>query len=157
MANPVERAAVAFASSRPGSFFYVHVAPHIDRVLMPMTGGKLTTGGFGRVGMLTVTGAKTGKRRHTPLVFTRDGDNVVLVASRGGAPSHPAWYRNIAANPDVRFSINGDDRAYTAHEADAEERERIWPRCVQRYPGYETYRQRAGERVIPVMILEPRA
>src|SRR5438034_23355 len=107
-----ERAAEAAVASRPGAWFFIHVAPRIDRQLLKLTKGKVTTAGLDRVGFLKVRGAKSGKERITPLVFTRDGDNVLLVASRGGDVKHPAWYLNVAANPDVRFSISGDERAY---------------------------------------------
>jgi deazaflavin-dependent oxidoreductase (nitroreductase family) len=150
-----QRVAETAAASRPGSWFFVHVAPRIDRQLLKLTDGKVTTAGFDRVGFLKVRGAKSGKERITPLVFTRDGENVLLVASRGGDVKHPAWYLNVAANPDVRFSIAGDDRAYLAHTAGDEERERLWPRVVRRYSGYAVYQRRAGDRRIPVIVLEP--
>ena len=151
-----DRFAEALAASRPGAFFYVHIGPHIDRVLMPLTGGRVTTGGFGRVGMLKVRGGKSGVERHTPLVYTRDGDNVLLVASRGGDVRHPAWYRNVVANPDVTFSIDGDERPYTARAAGAAERPRLWELVTRRYAGYAVYQRRAGDREIPVVVLEPR-
>jgi deazaflavin-dependent oxidoreductase (nitroreductase family) len=150
------RLATSIASSRPGAFFYVHVAPHIDRVLMPLTRGRLTSGGLGRVGMLRVRGVKSGIERHTPLVYTRDEDNVLLVASRGGDVKHPAWYRNVTANPDVTFSIDGDERSYMARTARSEERGRLWELVNRTYPGYAVYQRRAGDREIPVVVLEPR-
>lgn len=151
-----ERLAEPLAASRPGAWFYVHVAPHIDRPLMALTRGRLTTGGMKRVGMLRVKGAKSGAERQTPLVYTRDGDNLVLVASRGGDVKHPAWYRNVVANPDVGFSIRGEESTYRARVATAEERSRLWKLCTRRYGGYDTYQRRAGEREIPLIVLEPR-
>ena len=82
---------------------------------------------------------------------------MLLVASRGGDVKHPAWYRNLVANPDVRFSKDGDERAYRARTATAEERPRLWELCTRRYPGYAVYQRRAGAREIPVMVLEPAA
>ena len=151
-----ERLAERLASSRPGAYFFVTLAPRIDRFLIAHTGGRITTGGVGRVGMLKVRGAKSGIERRTPLVFTRDGDSILLVASRGGDVKHPAWYRNVVANPDVRFSISGDERAYTARTAYAAERPRLWKLVTRRYGGYEVYQRRAGAREIPVVVLEPR-
>jgi deazaflavin-dependent oxidoreductase (nitroreductase family) len=151
-----ERFAEGLAASRPGAWFYVHIAPPIDRVLMRLTRGRLTTGGMRRVGMLKVKGAKTGIERQTPLVYTRDGDNVLLVASRGGDAKHPAWYRNVVANPDVSFTIRGEERLYRGRTAQSEERPRLWKLVVRRYGGYLTYQQRAGDREIPVVVLEPR-
>jgi deazaflavin-dependent oxidoreductase (nitroreductase family) len=152
-----ERAAEAIASSRPGGWFYVNVAPAIDRRLFPLTGGRLTTAGRGRAGLLRVRGAKTGHLRETPLVFARDGDKVILVASRGGDVKHPAWYRNIVANPDVTFTIEGEEREYTAHGAEGPERARAWFIANERYAGYAVYQRRTEGREIPVIVLEPRA
>ena len=153
--SAIERLAERLAASPPGSWFYVQVAPHLDRALLRLTGGRLTTGGRGRVGFLRVRGAKSGAERTTPLLFTRDGDRILLVASRGGDARHPAWYRNVVANPDVRFVIGGEERAYRARVASAAERERLWPLVVSRYSGYDVYRRRAGKREIPVVVLEP--
>ena len=138
------------------SWFYVNVAPSLDRALLRLTGGRLTTGGRHRVGFLRVKGARSGIERVTPLVYTLDGARIVLVASRGGDSKHPAWYRNLVANPEVRFSIDGDERAYRARELEGEERERAWRLAVRRYGGYAVYQRRAGARQIPVMALEPR-
>jgi deazaflavin-dependent oxidoreductase (nitroreductase family) len=151
-----ERIAEKFASSRLGGWFYVNVAPTIDRRLFPLTGGRFTTAGRGRTGLLRVRGAKTGQLRETPLVYTRDGEKVILVASRGGDVRHPAWYRNIVANPDVTFTIRGDEREYSAHEAEGPERDRAWFLANERYAGYAVYQERTEGRKIPVLVLEPR-
>src|SRR5438093_9684490 len=88
--NPrVDRILTPIAASRPVSWFYVHVAPALDRALLRLTGGRFTTGGRHRVGFLRVKGAKTGRERITPLVYTHDGEKIVLVASRGGDTRHP--------------------------------------------------------------------
>jgi deazaflavin-dependent oxidoreductase (nitroreductase family) len=150
-----EKVATPIAASKPGAWFYVNVAPAIDRRLMRWTNGRLTTGGFGRVGMLNVRGAKTGEMRHTPLVYTRDGESVVVVASRGGDVKHPAWYRNVVANPDVTFTRDGDERPYHARTVSGEEREQLWKAVNRTYAGYAAYQARAGEREIPVVVLEP--
>ncbi len=150
-----ERVAVPLVASRPGSWFYIHVAPHLDRGLFRLTGGRWTTAGRGRVGFLIVRGARSGRERVTPLVWTPDGDRVLLVASRGGDARHPAWYRNVIANPDVRFSKDGEERSYVARTATAAERPRMWELCNRRYPGYAVYQRRAAPREIPVVVLEP--
>ncbi len=151
----VDRIITPIASSKPASWFYVNVAPSLDRALLRLTGGRLTSGGRHRVGFLRVTGARSGIERVTPLVYTLDGEKVVLVASRGGDTKHPAWYRNLVANPGVRFSIDGDEHAYWARELEGQERERAWELAVRRYGGYAVYQRRAGGRRIPVMLLEP--
>jgi len=150
-----ERVAVPLVASRPGSWFYVNVAPYLDRALLRATDGRWTTAGRGRVGFLKVRGARSGAERVTPLVWTADGVDVLLVASRGGDVKHPAWYRNVVANPDVRFSKDGDERAYRARTATADERPRMWELVNRRYPGYDVYQRRAGTREIPIVVLEP--
>lgn len=150
-----ERVAVPLVASRPGSWFYVNVAPYLDRALLRATDGRWTTAGRGRVGFLKVRGARSGAERVTPLVWTADGEDVLLVASRGGDVKHPAWYRNVVANPDVRFSKDGDERAYRARTATADERPRMWELVNRRYPGYDVYQRRAGTREIPIVVLEP--
>jgi deazaflavin-dependent oxidoreductase (nitroreductase family) len=151
-----ERAAIPLISSRAGSWFYVYVAPHLDRGLLRLTGGRFTTAGRGRVGFLRVRGARSGVERITPLVWTADGESLLLVASRGGDIKHPAWYRNLITNPEVGFSIDGTERHYRARVATAAERPRLWELVNRRYPGYAVYQQRAGAREIPIMVLEPR-
>lgn len=150
------RLAEPLAASRPGAYFYVNIAPHIDRRLMRWTGGRFTTAGFGFAGMLRVKGARSGVERQTPLVHTRDGDNLLVVASRGGDVQHPAWYRNVVANPDVTFAVGGEERPYRARTASAEERPRLWDLVVRRYGGYAAYQRRTGDREIPIVVLEPR-
>jgi deazaflavin-dependent oxidoreductase (nitroreductase family) len=79
----------------------------------------------------------------------------LLVASRGGDVKHPAWYRNVVANPEVRFAIGRAERAYRARTASADERPRLWPLVNRTYPGYAVYQRRAGAREIPIVVLEP--
>jgi deazaflavin-dependent oxidoreductase (nitroreductase family) len=153
--NPlVDRFFTPIASSKPASWFFVNVAPHLDRGLLRLSGGRLTMSGRRMVGFLHVKGAKSGLARVTPLMYTRDGDRLLLIASRGGDSKHPAWYRNLVANPDVRFTIGGDEHAYRARELQGEERDRAWKLAVHRYGGYAVYQRRAGGRRIPVMALE---
>jgi deazaflavin-dependent oxidoreductase (nitroreductase family) len=151
-----ERMVEAIGASRPGSWWFVNAAPFIDRPLMRISGGRFTSAGVGRVGILKVRGAKTGTPRETPLVYTRDGDDILVVASRGGDVKHPAWYRNVVANPDVSFVAAGEERDYRARTIEpGTERDRAWFLVCERYAGYRVYAQRAGARVIPVVRLEP--
>jgi len=105
--------------------------------------------------LLDHVGARSGKRRTSPLVYTRDGDNVILVASKGGYPHNPAWLHNLIANPDTTVQIGSRRLPMHARVADPAERERLWPKVVAVYGGYEGYRRRT-EREIPLVILEPR-
>ena len=105
--------------------------------------------------LLDHVGAKTGVKRTTPLVYVEDHPNVVLVASKGGHPNHPAWYHNLRANPDTTVQIGTEHRAVRAQVATSEERERLWPKALATYSGYRGYQQRT-EREIPLVMLEPR-
>jgi deazaflavin-dependent oxidoreductase (nitroreductase family) len=105
--------------------------------------------------LLEHVGAKSAVRRTSPLVYMRDGENVILVASKGGFPRNPAWFHNLMANPDAVVQIGSERRNVHARIADKQERERLWPEVVQVYGGYADY-QRRTEREIPLVILEPR-
>ena len=105
--------------------------------------------------LLTVRGRKSGRPRTTPLLCMPDGDAVVVVASQGGLPTNPQWYRNIEADPDVVVQVRGDVRPMRARTADAGERARLWPRLVAHYSDFDDY-QSWTERPIPVVICEPR-
>jgi deazaflavin-dependent oxidoreductase (nitroreductase family) len=100
-------------------------------------------------------GAKSGTRRTSPLVYARDGENVILVASKGGYPKNPAWFHNLMANPDTSIQIGSTRSQVHARVAGPEERKRLWPKVVQVYGGYEDYSRRT-DREIPLVILEPR-
>jgi deazaflavin-dependent oxidoreductase (nitroreductase family) len=104
--------------------------------------------------LLTTTGRKTGKERTTPLLYIEDGENLVVIASNGGAPYHPAWYLNLKANPEVSVRVRERDLRARAQEAMGEESRRLFARLVEAYPGYENY-QRRTEREIPVVVLRP--
>lgn len=105
--------------------------------------------------LLNHVGAKSGTLRTTPLVYVADGDNVVLVASKGGNPKNPAWYHNLRANPDTTVQIGREHRAVRARVAGAQERKRLWPKAVETYSGYAGYQKRT-ERQIPLVVLERR-
>jgi deazaflavin-dependent oxidoreductase (nitroreductase family) len=107
--------------------------------------------------LLEHVGAKSGTRRTAPLLYFPDGeDDVVIVASKGGYPKHPAWYHNLMANPDTIVQVGRERRAVHARVANAEERQRLWPRAVKSYHGYADYQARSKGREIPLVILEPR-
>jgi F420H(2)-dependent quinone reductase len=106
--------------------------------------------------LLTHVGAKSGQKRISPLTYTKgDGDDLVLVASKGGYPKNPAWFHNLNANPDTVVQVGREHRPVHARVATPEERERLWPRVVENYSGYAEYQERT-ERQIPLVILERR-
>jgi deazaflavin-dependent oxidoreductase (nitroreductase family) len=118
-------------------------------------GGEVTSGPFkGRpVLLLTTTGAKTGKPRLAPLVYSRDAERLVVAASKGGAPTHPAWYANLITNPIVTVEAGGEVFQARAIVADGEDRERLWRAHVAQNPAFAGYAQKTS-RVIPVISLE---
>ena len=106
--------------------------------------------------LLDHVGAKSGRKRTSPLAYMEDGENLVLVASKGGHPRNPAWFHNLVANPDTTVQVGPERRSVRARVAGHRERERLWPRVVELYDGYEDY-QRRTDREIPLVILEPRS
>lgn len=128
----------------------------LNRFVYRRSGGRI--GGSIRgapILLLTTTGRKSGRPRTTPLLYLRDGDDLVVVGSKGGAPRHPAWFLNLRANPEVEVELGRERRSLTARVAEPSERERLWPRLVEMYASYDSY-QRKTAREIPVVILETR-
>jgi deazaflavin-dependent oxidoreductase (nitroreductase family) len=119
------------------------------------TNGKPTSGPFlGReVLILTTKGAKSGEVRETPLVYTRDGNHYVIVASKGGAPTHPSWYHNLVKHPEVTIELGKEKFSARAHIADGDEYERLYTQHADINPGFHDYRKRTT-RKIPVIVLE---
>ncbi|MFI6815083.1 nitroreductase family deazaflavin-dependent oxidoreductase [Nonomuraea sp. NPDC050328] len=105
--------------------------------------------------LLTTTGRKSGLRRRTALIYGRDGDDYVIVASLGGSPTHPLWYLNLEADPRVEVQVKAERFKATARTATPEEKARLWPGLVKIFPNYESY-QRKTTRDIPVVILTRR-
>jgi deazaflavin-dependent oxidoreductase (nitroreductase family) len=106
--------------------------------------------------LLDHVGRKSGKQFTTPLLYLLDGPDVVVVASQGGLPKDPQWYRNLVATPETEVQIKAERRRVTARTAIAEERAALWPRLVELYADFESY-QSWTEREIPVVVLSPRA
>ncbi len=127
----------------------------IHRALYRLTAGALGSKLAGKpMLLLTTIGRKTGKSRTTPLQYLEDGENLVIVASNGGNPRHPAWWFNLERNPEAEAQVGKVTRRVRAETASEEERSRLWPLLVETYPGYEEY-QKGTERTIPVVILRP--
>jgi len=111
----------------------------------------------GKVLLLDHVGAKSGTKRTAPLLYTRDGDDLLVVASKGGFPKHPAWFHNLVANPDTTIQIRSEKRQVHARVVtDPAERERLWALAVKTYDGYEDYATRSKGREIPLVVLERR-
>jgi deazaflavin-dependent oxidoreductase (nitroreductase family) len=106
--------------------------------------------------LLHTRGAKSGAQRTAPLLATKQGELVVVIASKAGALKHPAWLHNVKAGPDVEVTIGGRRVPMRAEIAQGDERDRLWAMACDNYTGFRIYQQRAGERVIPVVALRPR-
>lgn len=104
--------------------------------------------------LLTTRGRRSGKLRRTPLIYGRDGDAYVVVASSGGGPEHPGWYHNLVAQPQVDVQVAADTFTANARAAASDERARLWGMMASIWPDYDRY-QRRTEREIPVVVLEP--
>ena len=132
-------------------------AMHGHTAIYRATGGRIGHRVPGAPPMLLIdhVGAKSGAHRTSPLVYGRDGQNLILVASKGGYPKNPAWYHNLVANPDTTVQVGSRHQSVHARVATAEERPRLWELMVGVYGGYEDY-QRRTEREIPLVVLEPR-
>lgn len=131
----------------------------LHTALYKASGGRLghtLPGVPGRMLLLDHVGAKSDTKRTSPLLYVKDGEDIVVVASKGGFPKHPAWYHNLIANPDTTVQIGSEHRRVHARVAKPEERERLWALAVKAYRGYEDYQARSKGREIPLVILEPR-
>jgi deazaflavin-dependent oxidoreductase (nitroreductase family) len=105
--------------------------------------------------LLSTEGRKSGETRIAPLIHREDDGRWVLVASQGGRPEHPAWFKNLTAQPDAEIQVKADRIPVRAREAEGEERERLWKRMTEVWPAYDAYQKRTDRR-IPVVVLERR-
>ncbi|MCB2077382.1 MAG: nitroreductase family deazaflavin-dependent oxidoreductase [Novosphingobium sp.] len=103
--------------------------------------------------LFTSKGRKSGEMRTIPIIYTPVGDKYVIIASKGGSPTHPAWYLNISEDPNIEVQIKGDVFPATARTAGSPEREELWAEAVKAWPNYDVYQSRT-ERKIPVVVIE---
>lgn len=107
--------------------------------------------------LLTTKGRKSGRDVVLPLIYSESGNSFVVIASKGGAPDHPSWYKNLVANPDCGVQVASRHYRARARTATGEERAKLWAQMQKIWPPYDEYAKRAGERQIPVVVLEPRS
>ena len=125
----------------------------LHRGLYRASGGKLGKTFFGTpVLLLTTTGRRTGRPRTWPLTYLSEGENLIVIASNGGQPNHPAWYLNLWAKPRVSVQLGQRNYKMIAQIPEGDERARLWSRVVEEYPAYAEY-QRKTDRQIPVVVL----
>ena len=127
----------------------------VHRAIYRLSGGRIFSRMVGcPVVLLTTTGRKSGEPRTAPLLGFQEGQSIVVIPSNAGKKHYPSWYLNLRANPQAQVQVGAQIRQVKAREATVEEGERLWPRIVTYYGGYQAYRERT-ERCIPVVILDP--
>jgi deazaflavin-dependent oxidoreductase (nitroreductase family) len=104
--------------------------------------------------LLTTTGRRSGQSRIIPIIFGRDGDDYLLIASQGGAPTHPNWYLNLLATPEAEIQVRSEHLKVQARTASDEEKPRLWKIMTDLWPNYDVYQTRT-DRVIPLVVLSP--
>lgn len=144
-----------FGSTRAGAWTIINIGTRVDRWLIKFTNGSFNSTFAWPCLLITTKGAKTGIPRTVALLYLKDGDSVVLIASKGGNLKHPSWYLNLKSNPEVEVFIEGHNAKYIASDAVGEDYDRLWQKALDAYSGYETYQERAGDRKIPVVVLTP--
>jgi len=134
---------------------FQRAATRLHSFVYRVTNGKIGGRMLGSpVLLLITTGRKSGRERTVPLLYLRDGENLIVVGSNGGAATHPAWWLNLRANPEAIVEVGDQKLRVRAKKADPEEKDRLWPKLVAMYPSYEDY-QRRTDREIPVVLLKP--
>jgi len=132
----------------------LHVA--LYRLSKGRLGGHIPGWPEARIALLDHVGARTGKQRTSPVMYFEDGDSVVVMASKAGQPTNPAWFHNLMTHPDTAVQTGATVRQVHARLTAGEERTRLWSRFVEMYPGSEFYERNAGPREIPIVALDPR-
>ncbi len=139
-----------------GGWLFFNVFPGIDRWLIPRTRGRLKVAVGQPILLLHTRGAKSGEPRTSPLLYTPHAESFIVVASKAGDARHPAWFHNLVTHPDaVAIELDGERIAVRPRVVEEPERGELWRRVNDNYNGYERYAQRAGGRIIPLVVLEP--
>jgi deazaflavin-dependent oxidoreductase (nitroreductase family) len=156
--NILQRLVHTIPSTSIGAKFFSFTMHRLDRPFLQWTNERLALSsiftGLPIVTLIT-TGAKTGRRRETPLVAIPVGDKVILIASNWGGTYYPAWYHNLRAHPTATILYGGEKQMYIAHEATGHEYDTYWRKAISLYKGYAAYKTRTKGRPIPIIILEP--
>ncbi len=149
--SPLLRLGARLTSNTAGRWFARRVAPRVDRRLLRLTNGRLSTALVTPELLLIHTGAKTGRSRTTPLTYFTDGGRAIVMASNYGGSRHPAWYYNVLAHPRVTISAGGYTGTFQGEETSGAERDRLWGLAKTFMPSYAEYEQLAGDRLIAVL------
>lgn len=153
--HPVRKTLVEpVARSEAGRWYLINVAPKLDRVLLRLTGGRLTSVPVVPIVYLTHTGARSGRKMTSPLLYFTDGEDAIVMASNYGRRNHPGWYYNVKANPEVELCARGRTGRYRAEVTTGEDRDRLWRMAQGVTKAYSDYEERAS-RTIQVIRLSP--
>ena len=155
-ANAFHRTMRTFGATKVGVALFRPMANRLDRLVSRLTGGRRSFAGIATgvpAVILTTTGAKSGEPRTVAVWGIPRPDGLGLIASNFGGVKHPAWYHNLKANPDATVSMEGDSWHGTARPAAPRERDEIWAKALEIYPGLRKYEARAGERHIEAFVL----
>ena len=155
-ANMFFRAMRRMAGWRPVSWLHARIVSPVDCFVSHLTGHKMTFAGLVSglpVLLLTTTGAKTGAQRTQPVVYLREGDGFVLIASNWGQAHNPSWYYNLRANPNAQLTLPGSTFAVLAREVTGPQCDLYWQQACLMYPAWNIYKERSPHRQFPVMIL----
>ena len=155
-ANMFFRALRRMAGWRPVSWLYARILPPIDCFVSRITGHKMTFAGLVSglpVLLLTTTGARTGAQRTQPVLYLREGDGFVLIASNWGQAHNPSWYYNLRANTNAEVTVSGSTYEVITREVTGPQRDRYWQQGCLMYPAWNVYKKRSPHRPFPVMIL----
>jgi deazaflavin-dependent oxidoreductase (nitroreductase family) len=154
--SALERLMRRFVMSGPGTSLAMTLSTRVDPPLLRATRGRISTGVGFPVVLLTVPGRKSGIERTVPLVYFTEGEEVILVASSFGRAKHPAWYLNLVAAGEAKLTAGGAvEVPHRVRETTGPERDRLFALAERLYAGYGLYKQRAGNRQIPVLALTP--
>lgn len=159
-ANVFFRAMRQMAGWRPVSLLYARILPPIDRAVSRITGNTMTFAGLVtglQVLLLTTTGARTGAQRTQPVLYVREGDDFVVIASNWGQERNPSWYYNLRANPRAKVTLSGATSDVIAREVTGQQRDLYWQQGCRMYPAWNIYKARAPRREFPIMILSKAA
>lgn len=154
ISESLSKMGTAASASKIGGILYHVICRRIDTVLIPLSKGRLSMGPPGQTVLITTRGAKSGKLRKASLAFMWQGDDMIIIASKGGAPHHPGWYHNLKAEPRLVVQYRGAVEDRQAREAVGEEREKLFETMSSTFSNFSAYQARATNRTIPVMVLE---
>jgi deazaflavin-dependent oxidoreductase (nitroreductase family) len=155
--NAVQRLNWKISSSRPGAWLFARTFHHVDKLLLRLTGGRLSLAGLlGGIPVITLvtTGARTGARREMPLLGVPADGDIAVIGTRFGQKHTPGWYFNLVARPEAEVVFRDRRAKVRAREATGEEWDVLWARGRQIYGGYEAYARRITGRDVHIMVLE---